>query len=308
MAINYEARPYKGKSLLLFPDDYTVIDVETTGYDPKWDKIIEVGAMRIRSGKVVDTFSSLVNPGCVIDDFIAELTGITNEDLSDAKYIEQVLPEYLDFIGQDVVVGHNVHFDVNFIYDAAYGFLERPFRNDAVDTLRISRRILPGLESHSLGNVSIALGVRQAGEHRSLVDCQITYYVLEALRATGFDLAASLRKPSHSHTVKASDITADTGMERPDSPLYGKVCVFTGALEIPRREAMQAVVNIGGICGDSVTKKTNFLILGNNDYCASIKDGKSSKQKKAESLILKGQDLKILSESVFFDLISIDDE
>ena len=67
---------------------------------------------------------------------------------------------------------------------------------------------------------------------------------------------------------------------------------------------MQAVANIGGICADSVTKKTNYLILGNNDYCASIKDGKSTKQKKAESLILKGQDLQILSESVFFEYIN----
>ncbi len=66
---------------------------------------------------------------------------------------------------------------------------------------------------------------------------------------------------------------------------------------------MQAVVNIGGICGDSVTKKTNFLILGNNDFCMSIKEGKSSKQKKAEALILKGQDLMILSESAFFEYI-----
>ena len=66
---------------------------------------------------------------------------------------------------------------------------------------------------------------------------------------------------------------------------------------------MRAVANIGGICADSVTKKTNFLILGNNDYCVSIKDGKSAKQKKAEALILKGQDLQILSEAVFFEYI-----
>lgn len=72
---------------------------------------------------------------------------------------------------------------------------------------------------------------------------------------------------------------------------------------MPRKNAMQIVADLGGINGDNVTKKTNFLILGNNDYCKSIKDGKSSKQKKAEKLKLSGQDIEIIPESVFYDLI-----
>ena len=87
-------------------------------------------------------------------------------------------------------------------------------------------------------------------------------------------------------------------------PLYGKVCVFTGKLELMSREqAAQLVVNLGGTCGNGVTKKTNYLILGNNDYCSTIKDGKSSKQKKAEQLILSGQDLQIIPEDVFYELV-----
>ena len=70
-----------------------------------------------------------------------------------------------------------------------------------------------------------------------------------------------------------------------------------------RKEAMQKVVNLGGLVGDSVTKKTNYLILGNNDYCKSIKDGKSSKQKKAEELKLKGYDIEVISENVFYDML-----
>ena len=89
------------------------------------------------------------------------------------------------------------------------------------------------------------------------------------------------------------------------SPIDGKVCVFTGALEkMLRKDAMQLIANLGGINGDSVTSKTNFLILGNNDYCASIKDGKSSKHKKAEQLILKGQDIQIIPETVFYDMVN----
>ncbi|NLO49067.1 MAG: exonuclease, partial [Clostridiales bacterium] len=84
----------------------------------------------------------------------------------------------------------------------------------------------------------------------------------------------------------------------------GKICVFTGTLEkMVRKEAMQAVVDFGGTCGDNVTSKTNYLILGNFDYCKSIKDGKSRKHKKAEKLILQGQDISIISENVFYDLL-----
>lgn len=72
MNTNAPSRPSKGKSLLIFPADYTVIDIETTGYDPKWDEIIELAAMRVRSGKVVESFQTLVRPSHDIDDFIAD--------------------------------------------------------------------------------------------------------------------------------------------------------------------------------------------------------------------------------------------
>ena len=75
---------------------------------------------------------------------------------------------------------------------------------------------------------------------------------------------------------------------------------------MPRKEAMQLVANLGGINGDSVTKKTNYLILGNNDYCKAIRDGKSNKQKKAEKLKLEGHDIEILPETVFYELLELE--
>ena len=91
----------------------------------------------------------------------------------------------------------------------------------------------------------------------------------------------------------------------PDNPFYGKECVFTGKLErMVRADAAQLVVNLGGTAGNNVTKKTNFLILGNNDYCSTIKNGKSSKQKKAEQLILSGASLEIIPEDVFYEMLS----
>lgn len=112
-----QKRPNKGKSLLVFPDDYTVIDIETTGLDPLFDDIIEIAGIKYRENKEIERFQSLINPGRKIGDFIVELTGITNEMLLDAPSIETVLPRFLEFVGNDTIVGHNVHFDINFIYD-----------------------------------------------------------------------------------------------------------------------------------------------------------------------------------------------
>lgn len=90
-----------------------------------------------------------------------------------------------------------------------------------------------------------------------------------------------------------------------NSPLFDKVFVFTGTLErMTRKEAMQLVVDHGGQCGDGVNKKTNYLVLGNNDYCTTIKDGKSTKQKKAEQFKLSGADTEIISENVFYDMFT----
>ena len=104
--------------------------------------------------------------------------------------------------------------------------------------------------------------------------------------------------------IKAKDIIGDETKINPDSPIYKKRCVFTGKLEkFTRVQAMQVVADLGGINEDRVTKNTNFLILGNNDYCSTIKDGKSSKQKKAEKNKLAGQDIEIVPETVFYDML-----
>ena len=301
-------RTEKGTSLMQIPASYTMIDTETTGYDPRYDQIIEMAAIKIRDGKEVARYETLVNPERPIDDFIADLTGITNEELSTAPVIADCLQDFVDFIGEDIVVGHNVHFDINFIYDALLACGYAPIKNDFVDTLRLSRRVRPDLEHHRLCDMAAAYSVPQPVAHRSLADCQTAIGVLDALAADitarGIDLQAH-KKHCGASASKVSGIVAHEGCERPDSPLYGKVCVFTGKLDtLTRKDAAQLVADLGGICADGVTKKTNFLIMGTNEYCPTIVGGKSTKQKKAESLILKGADLQILTENVFLDMLA----
>ena len=115
-------RDKKGQSLLLFPNEYIVFDIETTGLDASYDEIIEIGALKIKNNEIVDKFTSLIKPKYPIDEFITELTGITNEMVKDAPLINEVLPRFIDFIGDEILVGHNINFDINFVYDNLFAF------------------------------------------------------------------------------------------------------------------------------------------------------------------------------------------
>ena len=117
---------------------------------------------------------------------------------------------------------------------------------------------------------------------------------------------ASFKRKSKHKSIDVNKIIANTNSFDEESIFYEKECVFTGTLKkMKRADAMQLVVNTGGRVGNNVTKKTNYLILGNNDYCKSIKGGKSNKQKKAEQLRLKGQDIEIISEQTFYEVLDL---
>lgn len=300
-------RPNKGKSLLIALSDFVSLDIETTGLSPMYDEIIELGVVKYRDGKIVDTFSSLVKPENPIDDFITKMTGITNEMLEDAASLSVVLPTFIDFIGSDIIVGHNVNFDINFIYDACDSLGLPSFSNDFVDTMRLARRMYKALPNHKLDTLIDHFGLERRTLHRGLGDCELTAECFQNMiaDADAFEEAVRvIQRNLYDETHSLKELVAAEGFKNPDSPLFGKVCVFTGTLEsFTRKEAAQLIINIGGIVGDNVTKQTNFLILGNNDYCKSIKDGKSSKQKKAEKLIAEGADLSIIPESVFLDIL-----
>lgn len=299
-------RTHKGKSLLVFPEDYTVVDIETTGFDPMFDEIIEVAGIKYRGRNEVGRFQSLVKPDDGIPDYITALTGITNEMVADAPGIEDVLPRFLEFIGEDIVVGHNVHFDVNFLYDYAEDFELKPFSNDLVDTLRLSRRLYPELQSHKLSALAAHFGVEPDGEHRALADCVTTQKCLSAMDAYAAQNGGIPESAEDLYRKLSKTIVAETSDFDPDSLIYGRTFAFTGKLErMTRKEAMQAVVNAGGHCTDGVVAETNYLVLGNNDYCKAIKDGKSAKQKKAEKMKLNGADIESISESVFCDMLGV---
>lgn len=176
-------RTLRGSSLVEAWDDYTVIDLETTGLSPTYDEILEMAAVRVRAGEAVATYSQLVKPACRVSSLITSITGISNDMVKDAPAIADVIGDFADFIAQDRVVGHNVSFDVNFVYHNLGVLLDRPFSNDFVNTIRVARRVRPGLPSYRLGDLCREYGIEVVDAHRALGDCLMTHKLYSAVKA-----------------------------------------------------------------------------------------------------------------------------
>lgn len=296
-------REQKGICQDSLSDNYVVFDIETTGLSPKKDEIIEISALKIYNNQIVDRYTSLVNPGRSIEEFTTKLTGITNEMLEFSLSYKDVLPQFLSFVGDSIVLAHNANFDINFIYDKCLFHLETAFRNDFIDTLSLSRKLFPNKLKHTLQALVSEFGINESVKHRADADCLCAYklyeYIKKYIVENNIDLSKLYSRYNYHTEIDTTNIVCDES-----NPLFKKVCVITGTLErMTRKNAMQLIANMGGINSENVTKETNYLILGNNDYNPFIKDGKSSKQKKAEQYILNGQDISIITESVFYDMI-----
>jgi DNA polymerase III epsilon subunit family exonuclease len=158
--------------------EFVVVDLETTGGAPGASGIIEIGAVRVRGGRLHDTFASLVNPGVPIPPFIQGLTGITDEMVADAPRLAEALPRFLEFAGDAVLVAHNAPFDVGHLTAARRAHEGRPVDAAAVCTLRLARRLMPDLERKGLDSVASALGIAVFDRHRGLGDARVTAEVL----------------------------------------------------------------------------------------------------------------------------------
>ena len=164
-----------GKSTL--DDTYVVFDLETTGFSSKNDKIIEIGAVKIKEGSIVDRFSEFVNPQMRIPYNITELTSITDEMVENAETIEKILPKFLEFCKDSVIVAHNAGFDVGFIKKNARDIGEE-FDYPVLDTVPLARYLYPELKKVKLNIVAKHLGVSLENHHRAVDDAKCTGDIL----------------------------------------------------------------------------------------------------------------------------------
>lgn len=168
------------KERIIYEDSFVVFDFETTGFSALHNKIIEIGATKIVSGKIVDQFSSFVNPHIPIPFKISKLTGITDFDVKDARSIEEVLPEFIDFIGDAILVAHNADFDISFLLAKSkeIGINKKYIY---LDTVSLSQFIYPGLSNYKLDTLVKHTNIVLENHHRAVDDARATAHLLICL-------------------------------------------------------------------------------------------------------------------------------
>ena len=178
--------PHPGPAPVL-EQEWVSLDLETTGLDPRSEAIIEVGAVRFRGDETLDTFSSLVNPGRRLGEFIVGYTGISEADVAAAPRAAEVLPGLSDFVGSAPLVGHNLGFDLGFLEAAGLGLA-----NPSCDTWELAYVLRPAARSYSLGQIAAELGIAHDRPHRALGDAAATARVFAALVREAQDLEADI--------------------------------------------------------------------------------------------------------------------
>lgn len=185
---------------------YVSIDLETTGLNPKTDKIIEIGAVKVVEGEVKERFSSFVNPRCKLEERITELTGIRDEDLVNAPGIEEIFPKLEIFLEDLPLVGHSILFDYSFLKKAAVN-ANKSFEKKAIDTLKIARRHLTELEHRNLDYLCKYYGIPHKA-HRALEDAEATAVLLGKLTEDFYGKEEDLFQPIPLHFAVKKDTPA----------------------------------------------------------------------------------------------------
>lgn len=179
-------------------DKYIVLDLEMTGLSAKTDHIIEIGAVKIKDNQIVDTFSCLVNPKCKIPTRVVELTGITDEMVSEGMDKDEAISQLLSFIEGYILVGQNINFDYSFLKQWAVNH-KRPLEAKACDTLKLARVLLPAEQPKKLEALCAYFGIERTREHRALDDAIETWKIYEELKTLAKEkgLAAVYLEPKN---------------------------------------------------------------------------------------------------------------
>lgn len=165
-----------------FSDSYVVIDIETTGFSPSKNEIIEIAAMKVDPNGEVTSFQTLIKPDNEIPDLITNLTGISNDMVKDAKNIKEALLEFDQFKEDYILIGHNVSFDIGFLDYYYKKHLDRSLVNQSIDTLALSRKYLPHLYNHKLDTIACYFNLNTENHHRALADVEMTLHIYNQIK------------------------------------------------------------------------------------------------------------------------------
>jgi len=284
--------------------DFVAIDVETANADMA--SICQIGVAKYSDGKLIEEWSSLVDPEDYFDFINIDIHGITEEDVEGKPTFPELVSQLASLLNGSVCVSHT-HFDRVSIARAIEKYGLPGFDTTWLDSARVARRAWKEFSwgGYGLANVCDKIGY-EFKHHDALEDAKASGRVLlAAIERTGLDISAWLKRVNQ--PIDPNNISTGAAIKRdgnPEGELYGEILVFTGALEIPRREAADLAASIGCAVAAGVTKKTTLLVVGDQDIAKLAGKEKSSKHIKAEQLIKKGQSIRILKESDFKELVN----
>ena len=189
-------------------EEFVVFDIETTGLNSHTNKIIEIGAVKIKAGRIIDRYSQLINPGISIPYHITEITSITNEQVANQPKIDEVIGKFVEFIGDAVLVAHNAPFDMGFIKRDIKEYLNIDLESSVIDTLQMARDLFPDFKKYGLGDLNKALGLALEKHHRAVDDSQATANMfiifLEKYKEKGIEYLKNINKGFEVNVKKQS--------------------------------------------------------------------------------------------------------
>ncbi|KJY59459.1 DNA polymerase III [Lactobacillus kimbladii] len=290
----------KGQEWPDFISDYTMLDIETTGLNPYRDHVTELGAVKVRANKVVDEFSQLVvyPRSNHVPSFITKLNGITEDLLLEkGKPVKEAMTAFRTFIGDDIVIGYNVNFDLNFLYDLARKFHLPELSNNYVDVLRLARVYYPQQHNRLLDCIQRA-GIAQVEQHHGLADSLDTKKVYDDFRQhfTPELLQEAQGKLKNIDLLQEELEVWELGFR---NPVNNKKIAFAPEVEISGTEAAQMVNNMNGIAQTGVKADTDYLIMSDDGFFSK----NNPETLKAREFNHAGSKIKRLSESYFLNML-----
>lgn len=287
----------KGTEHPEFLDNYTLLDIETTGLSTWKDRITELGAIKVRNNQIVDKYTNLVKypKNNRVPAFTQKLNGITEEKiLTDGIPVQQAINEFREFIGDDVIVGYNVNFDINFLYDVSKNYHLSSLSNDYVDVLRLARVFYPN-KKNSLLSCMQRMGISESEAHRGLQDSIDTKNVYDTFRQFFTpDLLTKAQSQVKNIDLTSSNLTESQILR---NPLKNKNMVLSGHLHLDITDAQRMIDNLGGQVQENVSEKTNMLVMGDHDFFRHDNEDLET----ARSLIKNGAKIRRWSESFFLN-------
>lgn len=266
----------KGEKLFTAVDDYTVFDLETTGVNPLKCDIIEICALRVRNNEIVDMYHTLVNPCKHIPEAATQINHITDDMVATAPKIEDAFSDFLNFIGKDILVGHNIDtFDLNIIYDISEKLYNKPIKNSYIDTYNLSRRCLPELHDHRLETICCDLGIDVPNLHRADNDSRFNHMLYQELKHLLNTVSPCFyeSKPK----TKAKYQNAQVNPKSAENNIFlDKTCIVYGAFQQLSLEQTKNLLKVlGAHYIDFFCYSADYLILGDEmhkKYLTGVSD------------------------------------